>query len=901
MTESSENLIAKISMAFVRRFRVTILIFLAIIAAGYVSYTTLLPREGIPDIAYPLVFVQAQYQSGDAFLQNELVTKPIEVSLKNIDGITQVDTNTGPVFSSAIVYFDTEYSSDEAAKMINDEFASSLKVPEQTILQVLPFKANVDGEHDFLLAIASDDMSSIELQDKAGEIADKLATVDSVKDAEAIDLINTQFNPMTGQMETGQTTFSRIGEKKDGELKFSNSILVGLVKKDKTNDIKLSKDVRKEVDQLKASGALEGIDVVYTADNAVFVDQQISSLQENAISAILIVILVLLLFINWRSAVITALFIPAGLAATFIGLLVVGYSLNVMVLFGLILVLGLFVDDAIVVVETIDYHKRHGAKGLEAIKAGVTAIGMADVLGTVTTIIAFIPMVTISGILGEFIRPIPITVIIALIVSLLIALTVIPFFGYILIPNKKESKPRGVYALVDLVLNGFNRGILRVGERVSQFVRFYTSKWYWTLAVVVFSFVMIGVGIFFAGKLKFSVFPPQKDSDGIYVTITYPNGSDLGTKEAIADQVDEILSNDYSDVIDSVNYTFVGVNQFGIDQAMLDIPLIPMGERDRTSIEISDEITEKLALVQGARISADEYQAGPPAEEYSYKMQVYGDDQKVLESSSASIAQYIKSEVKLDGIEILDTRVDYLDAITKRDGKRYVEVAAKIDDPTNSGALIDIENQVKEHFVDGELEQLGLEAASLDFDKGMESDNVDAFNSAGIALLAAMVMIYLLLVVQFNSFLQPLLIFMAFPFSFPGLFTGLYLTDNALSFFVMVGVIALVGIVVNNTIMLLDFTQQYSKHGKGIQDSIVEAIRVRFRPLVTTSVVAVIGLFPLALNDPLWESIAFSIIFGLMSSTFMVIFVFPAYYMIVENLRAGAKGLGKRLLPGAEA
>jgi len=175
---------------------------------------------------------------------------------------------------------------------------------------------------------------------------------------------------------------------------------------------------------------------------------------------------------------------------------------------------------------------------------------------------------------------------------------------------------------------------------------------------------------------------------------------------------------------------------------------------------------------------------------------------------------------------------------------------------------------------------------------------VDAFNSAGIALLVAMVMIYLLLVVQFNSFLQPVLIFLAFPFSFPGLFTGLYFTDNALSFFVMVGVIALVGIVVNNTIMLLDFTKQYSQSGKGIQESIVEAIRVRFRPLVTTSVTTVVGLLPLALTDPLWESIAFSIVFGLISSTLMVIFVFPAYYVVVENVRKGLKGLVGRLVAG---
>lgn len=138
---------------------------------------------------------------------------------------------------------------------------------------------------------------------------------------------------------------------------------------------------------------------------------------------------------------------------------------------------------------------------------------------------------------------------------------------------------------------------------------------------------------------------------------------------------------------------------------------------------------------------------------------------------------------------------------------------------------------------------------------------------------------------QFNSYTQPLLVMFAIPLAFPGLFPGLLLTDNALSFFVMIGIIGLSGIVVNNTIMLIDFANRYREEGMGIKDSISQAVRDRFRPLLATTGTTVGGLLPLALQDPFWESLAFSIVFGLLSSLVLVILIFPAYYSVVEKFR----------------
>ncbi|MCA9382985.1 efflux RND transporter permease subunit, partial [Candidatus Dojkabacteria bacterium] len=148
----------------------------------------------------------------------------------------------------------------------------------------------------------------------------------------------------------------------------------------------------------------------------------------------------------------------------------------------------------------------------------------------------------------------------------------------------------------------------------------------------------------------------------------------------------------------------------------------------------------------------------------------------------------------------------------------------------------------------------------------------------------------------YDSYLQPALVFSAVPLAFPGLFPGLFLTDNAISFFVMLGLIGLVGIVVNNSIMLLDFINHARKEGKGIADSAAQAVRIRFRPILTTSTTTIAGLFPLAISDPFWEGLSYSIIFGLISSSILVLLVFPAYYAVVEKVRLLVHAVAKKLL-----
>jgi HAE1 family hydrophobic/amphiphilic exporter-1 len=145
---------------------------------------------------------------------------------------------------------------------------------------------------------------------------------------------------------------------------------------------------------------------------------------------------------------------------------------------------------------------------------------------------------------------------------------------------------------------------------------------------------------------------------------------------------------------------------------------------------------------------------------------------------------------------------------------------------------------------------------------------------------------YILLAIQFKGLIQPLLIFIAVPFSLPGVAIGLAITNNPISFFAVVGFFALIGISVNNTIMLVDFANQKRREGLGAREAMAQAIKARIRPLLVTSTTAVVALIPLVLTNPFWESLAVTLMFGLVSSTILVTTIFPYYYLAVEKIRS---------------
>lgn len=881
----SDGFVTKISTFSVKNFRFTFLWVLLILIFGFISYTTLLPRDGFPALEFPTAFVQTIYPVNDKNLVEEDVTSKIVESINTLDTVESVDSTSSDNFSFIVISFKNETDTEEEVKKLVEEIERSDLAPEIKPEVINLNAATVDGENNIILGVVRERLISDDAHFYLSEeIAAEIQNLENVSSAEVIPHSDQIFNPITSELTLVETSFNKYGEKVDDSLFMKDTYLIGVKNEEGKTANEVSKEIVEKIESINENEDFEAVRVVSVYDQAIGLNEQISSLESNALGTLLIVAITLFFFVSFRASIIAVIFIPVVMAATFLTLLFIGVSLNVISLFALILTLGLLVDDAIVIIESIDYYKRNGVNGIDAVRRSINDVGKADVVGTITTMMAFFPMLFIIGFLGDIIRDVPITVIVTLFWSLVVALTLIPLLSNIIIPTRTNDDKNFLYWL----FNYSSELVMFYGRVFGKFVGIYTNRWYLNIIVIVLSIMLIGLSGLFAKSLKFVDFPDQKDSNKISVEYTFIEGLSVERKKEITKDVQDIFINDYLEEIVKISYPQVGRNYRGVDSAEMTVDLESLLNRRKTSVEIAEEVTEKIEESDDVTITVNSAGVGgPPSSEYQSTIQLYGSDLESLDNTAELIKEFIEEEVVFTKeVKVSDVVIKNTDSIVKKDGRQYLSINTKLEGEVDDAMTRAVSDQVKEEFNEDRLKDLGLETDAIGDDRGFASEIFESVISAGVALLGSFVAIYIFLVITFNSFTRAMLIMIAIPFSFTGLFAGLSLTNNSISFFVIIGMIALVGIVVNNTVMLLEFAIQGREMGDTIPDSITKAVKLRFRPLMTTSMTTILGLIPLALTEPLWESLAFSILFGLASSTALVILAFPAYYTLVEQIKA---------------
>jgi multidrug efflux pump subunit AcrB len=877
---TSKKLISNFAQYFVKNFRLTIILLLAFLVLGYYSYTTFLDREGFPPAEVPMGVIQATYFVDDAEKVNNKIAEPLEEAISEVNQVVKYQSQIQPNVSIIMIEFNGGITSQDGISLIKDEIDSQVTLPSRAKIEYQTFNAGaIDGKHDMLISISSERESLKKIQSKAKDIATEFSELETVSKADTIEIFSQEINPITGEKIDYQSGINRVGLREDGKFRFVKAIDIGLVKTDKADILDLSASVKGKVAELKDEGELENIKVSYT-DFGENLKGQISSLESSALGGLLAVVVILFLFIGWRSALVASIFIPTVMGATFLFLYVIGYSLNVLTLFSLILVLGLFVDDAIVVIESIDRNRKEGLAGLKAVKAGVADIGPADVAGTITTILVFLPMAFLTGILGDFIRFVPVTVVTALLVSILIALSIIPFFSNLIVArgtkNKKNRVRRVVYFCADCVD--------KLSNYVGKFVKWYLGKPVVAILIFLASIGLIGLGGYYAGGLDFKVFPAPDDTDEILIQGSFDEGVTVEQAEKKLDKVEEILIEKAGDQLKSANYIQSDNRQF-----LQYINLTGMDKRENTSTQIIKELKPEFNSIGKVNIRVEKMSVSPPTDEYQFFIQVFDKNKNTLRQATEEIKNYLKDKRLLEDGLVTEVKIDKIDSLTKINGKDYAEVKVKLNQPENTALVMELEEQLKNEFDENRLNELGLEKDSLGYDQGFQGQILESFNSAIFVLIIAIVLLYILLVLQFNSFSLPLLILIAVPFSFPLLFPALSYSDNAMSFFVLIGIISLTGIVVNNTIMLTDFVKRARNEGKSIIEAVSDSITIRFRPILITTITTIAALLPLLLTDPFWESMLLTIIFGLVSSMLLVLIAYPVWFAIIEKIRTVVK------------
>ncbi len=865
-------MLVKLVHLFASRPRRSIVLWLAMLIFGVLSYALLLPREGFPPVDVPISIAAGGYFVDDADQVDEDVTQVIGDALADRPEVANVQTFSRPSSFSIIANLESGVTSVDGAELV-DEVVADLDLPPeaQVFSQSIDASKFLDEGYDLLIGVyGGTDATGEELEAAANAIVDEIYHPD-ILSATVESSFDQGINPATGEEVTLEVGFNQLTDE-TGE--FRPSIAIGIKAAENVDSLAIRDATDAALAQARPS-LPDGYEAVVAIDFATVVRDQIGSLQGNVLTGILVVAIIALLWISWRASIITALFIMTVLAASAGGLYLVGISLNTISLFALILALGLFVDDAIVITEAVDAFRGDDPDDddLSIIGRAIKRVGSASVAGTLTTVLVFAPMLLISGILGGFIRILPITVILSLMLSLILSLIFIPVASrFIVLPAPRANGP-------------LNRAEAWVADKVSSLPGLGGGKGFAVgIGGIALSLALfyIGIGVF-APQVGFNIFPPSKDSINIALEITYEPGTTIEDAKALALEVNQAASEELDQELE-LGYLYIG----DANSALAQYNLTPIGDRP-TVHELVDTLQPIGDDVTDARVVFSAISNGPPELLFPFTMQVFGEDIETLSAAAETLrADLDGRELELPNGEtmtVVETDVGLTDVVARIDGRRLVEVRARFDNDSVTSTTAATEEYFTDNWGESELADLGLTEDSLGFDFGLESDNQEAFSSLPAAFLAALGMMLVLLVIQFRSSIQWLLVFLAIPFSFFGVFGGLLLTDNSLSFFVMLGLIGLIGIAVNNTILLVDFANQERDAGNDRKTAIANAIRQRFRPLVATSLTTVGGLLPLALADPFWEGLAFTIIFGLLSSTFLVIVSFPYYYLAVEWLR----------------
>lgn len=883
--DGQDTRLPRLSLAVFNRPRTAAIIWICLTVFGIASYTTFMKREGFPSINIPFSVVAGAYLVNDPAKVDSEVTKPIGDIVVKDDRVKSVLSHAQGNFYDVVIQYEEGTDADKAGKEIAQRIKDANAVPKEATVKVETPKIGFTerGDDAVISVYAKQKGASTEELVTAAEELVKHLKQQNFADVEGISVIEPFIkgvDPATSQPASTQTRFDRYGVRQNDKNTFYDSVSVGIAQRDGTDVIKLNDKIEEAVASYNAANEASPYAAAVSATYAHDIKDQISELQRALLEGLIAVLVVGSIVIAVRASMVTIISMATVLAITIGILFLVGYTLNTITLFALILCLGLVVDDTIIMVEAIDAQRRRHKDQQKAVRVATRKVSRAMVAATSTAALSFAPFLFVGGILGSFIRAIPITVITSLLISLCVALFFIPLFARWLLLGKNQMGAKNVKepaaALEAKVAHFVGKPML--WARNSRKRLFGVG-----LTAIFIGLLFIGAGGYLFQKVTFNIFPPSKDSNGLMLQMSFAPGTTIKQAETVADKADDILVKNLGENFKSASY----YSYAGASQAMLTVYLSPYNERDVTAPELTKKLNGEFKDFPGAQIKVNQLDAGPPAA--AFNVQIKSDDRQAAEKLAKDLNSFLqKAELERpDGTKAKFSTTSITDPGTyyRSDGKQYTGVGASFEDTDTTTLVTLAQAAIKKEFTPEKVASYGLAKDALQFDLGQEEENQDSFKTLAMAMPVLLLAIYALLAIQFRSLLQPLLIFLAIPFSLFGITLGLYLTDNAFSFFSMLGFFALIGLSIKNTILLTDFANQLRRTGASAVDSAVGAVEERFRPLIATSLTAIVSLIPLTLASPFWQGLTVVLMFGLASSTFLVLTVFPYYYLGAEFIR----------------
>ena len=709
-----------------------------------------------------------------------------------------------------------------------------------------------------------------------------------------------------------------------------------------------------------------GVRVDVVKNSGERVEQSVRNVEEALLEGALLTVLVVFLFLNsWRSTVITGLALPVSVLASFIAVLVFGFTLNTMSLMGLSLAIGILIDDAIVVRENIVRHIEMGKDHFTASREGTNEIGLAVTATTFSIVCVFIPIAFISGMAGQWFKPFALTIACSVLVSLFVSFSLDPMLSaYWADPELEEGAHRNP---ISRALDRFNKWFNRQAGNYRKVIAWALDHRWSVVALSSLSFVgAITLQAMFGG----GGFMPESDQSEALIVVETPPGSNLEYTRLKAEEAARIARG-YRET--EATYTTIGGASGAVDRADVYVKMLKKAERSLSQADFASSLRRDMTHVGGATFTVfNNVWSGNLKQ---IQLEVRGEDSRQLAQIADQVANAVRQvpgavdvglstkgqkpelDVQLNrgvagslGVTVAQVAqalrpafagIDAGDWVDPQGETRDVTVRlspearsrtadleqlpitlAGVNGPvtlplgqiatvrTSIGpAQIDHLDRSKVVTVQANTQDRSLSEVLADVKVGLApieatlpegyritqggeaKDQAEVFGQVFAALGTAVLLMYLILVMQFGSFVDPLAILMSLPLSLIGVVLMLLATGDTLNIMSLIGVILLMGIVAKNAILLIDFAKwSRERDGLSLRDALIEGGAIRLRPILMTTFALIAGMMPVAIGAgegaDFRAPLGRAVIGGVITSTLLTLIAIPTFYEIFDGWRS---------------
>ena len=1027
------------------------LLMVFIIIAGIFTLSRL-RMEVFPDITIPIINVSVVYPGASPEDIEESICVKVEEQVQGVNGLKRITSSSNEGYGSINIEVENGYDIDEVKDEVKSQVDAITSFPDDaekpTIRsfdgqpEVITIAVHGHVDEASLLNIAEkvrDEVSelpnitqtrlgkkpreiSIEISENTLQkygisfdyVANKIRTSSMDVPGGAIEtydgeiLIRSKGQAYTGEqfgiipvlsLADGSTVFLRdIAEIVDGfqdveyDIKFNSepALLIRVYRTGEQNALDIADAVHEYIKK-KNAFMPPGVSLTTMKDESVILRGRIELLTENAYLGIGLVLIVLALFLKPKLAAWVSLGIPISFMGGFWLLPLFDVSINMISLFTFILVLGIVVDDAIVVGENIHFYLKRGLSGVDAALEGAYQVAKPVIFAVLTTMVTFSPMILVEGALGKIWKIIPVVTILVLMFSLIESLTILP--AHLAHMNINEAKKKNRFAQwwsdIQLGIHNWLQGFIK--NKYTPVLELALKNRGNTIAIAISIFILT-VGLVASGFIRFNFFPPL-EADIVIAGVEYPEGTPVSLTKVGLDQIEKSAYKlkDSLEVLFPENKIFINMVStagdqpiktqsargpgnldatfFGSHLAECVIELAPGEERPISTVEISkiwreltgsipgvkqvtfdsdlfttgapieiqlssvnredlkavtNRLKDKLQTYAGVFDIKDSFSAGkdeiklsllPEAQNYGITMaslarQVrqafYGDEVQRVQRGRDEVKVFLRypkdERVSLNNLEQMNVRVgnnvevplgqvaqgklsNGYSTITRTDRKRSISITADVD-LSEANA-----NEILAKFETEHIATILLDYPSVNYSfEGEQREQRDTLSSLFKNFALALFVVYVLLAIPFKSYLQPLIIMSAIPFGFTGAVIGHIIMGMNLAVLSIIGIVALSGVVVNDSLVMVDFINRYKRDdGKTSLEAALAAGPRRFRPILLTSITTFVGLFPLLIEKSVQAQflipMAISLAYGVLFATLITLILVPTSYLIIEDIK----------------